>query len=198
MRSTASSRTGCRLRFDFGLRDGDADAICGRLQERAIPFILHSGYTHGPDAWRGTIVPKPADPTTLVETVIGLLNKPDGLHAESSQRHLHRNVRATFRPNARRNLRRIWADVASEFSTEADAIEEAGFAWRPLSLNSPKTVSSGVTRSSARPVGSFARHGPATATSKLRDESECRRRRMYYEGATALRRNRHLRFGVLR
>ena len=29
--------------IDFGLRDGDADPICGRLQERAIPFILHSG-----------------------------------------------------------------------------------------------------------------------------------------------------------
>ena len=60
--------------LDFGPRDGDADAICGRLQERAIPFILHSGYTHGPDACcGGTIVPKPANPAVLVRTVIGLL-----------------------------------------------------------------------------------------------------------------------------
>jgi DNA-binding response OmpR family regulator len=60
--------------LDFGLRDGDADAVCGRLQERAIPFIIHSGYTHGPDACRGgTIVPKPADPAVMVRTVIGLL-----------------------------------------------------------------------------------------------------------------------------
>ena len=60
--------------LDFGLRDGDADAVCGRLQERAIPFVLHSGYTHGPDACRGgAIVPKPADPAVLVRTVIGLL-----------------------------------------------------------------------------------------------------------------------------
>lgn len=60
--------------LDFGLRDGEADAICGRLHERAIPFILHSGYTHGPDAGRGgTVVPKPADPAVLVRTIVGLL-----------------------------------------------------------------------------------------------------------------------------
>lgn len=31
--------------LDFGLGDGDAGAVCGRLKERDIPFILHSGYT---------------------------------------------------------------------------------------------------------------------------------------------------------
>ena len=61
--------------LDFGLGDGDADALCGRLNERGIPFILHSGYTHAGDACRGGIViPKPADTATLVATLGGLLS----------------------------------------------------------------------------------------------------------------------------
>lgn len=60
--------------LDFGLGDDDATAVCGRLEERAIPFVLHSGYTHGSDACRGgAIVPKPADPAVLVRTILGLL-----------------------------------------------------------------------------------------------------------------------------
>ena len=60
--------------LDFGLADGNADAVCARLDERHIPFILHSGYTrHGPACDRGTVIPKPARPETLIETVVGLL-----------------------------------------------------------------------------------------------------------------------------
>jgi CheY-like chemotaxis protein len=31
--------------LDFGLGDGNAGALCGRLKTRRIPFVLHSGYT---------------------------------------------------------------------------------------------------------------------------------------------------------
>jgi hypothetical protein len=62
--------------LDFGLRDGEADAVCGRLQERAIPFILHSGYKHTSEACRGgTLVPKPAPPGMLLTTIAELLRK---------------------------------------------------------------------------------------------------------------------------
>ena len=61
--------------IDFGLKDGDADAIFGRLNERNIPFILHSGYEHASKACRGgTVVPKPAAPATLIDTVVKLLS----------------------------------------------------------------------------------------------------------------------------
>jgi DNA-binding response OmpR family regulator len=62
--------------LDFGLGDGDADAVCARLDERRIPFILHSGYTrHGPACGRGIVIPKPASPETLIDTVVGLLRQ---------------------------------------------------------------------------------------------------------------------------
>lgn len=61
---------------DFGLGDGDADALCGRLTARGIPFILHSGYTHVGDAGRGgTVIPKPANPEKLIKTIVALLGE---------------------------------------------------------------------------------------------------------------------------
>jgi hypothetical protein len=61
--------------LDFGLGDGDAGAVCGRLKERDIPFILHSGYTHTADACHGgTVVPKPAPPATLISTIVTMLH----------------------------------------------------------------------------------------------------------------------------
>jgi CheY-like chemotaxis protein len=48
---------------DFGLGDNDAGALCVRLEQRRIPFILHSGYSHhGPACRSGIVVPKPASP----------------------------------------------------------------------------------------------------------------------------------------
>jgi len=60
--------------LDFGLGNDDAAAVCGRLNERDIPFVLHSGYTHASDACRGgTVVPKPADPAALISTIVRML-----------------------------------------------------------------------------------------------------------------------------
>jgi DNA-binding response OmpR family regulator len=59
---------------DFGLGAHNADALCVRLEQRNIPFVLHSGYSHhGPASRSGTVVRKPASPATLIETVVGLL-----------------------------------------------------------------------------------------------------------------------------
>lgn len=56
--------------LDFGLRDGDADAVCDRLTERDIPFVLHSGYSHARDSCRsGIVIPKPASPNVLVDAL---------------------------------------------------------------------------------------------------------------------------------
>ena len=61
--------------LDFGFRDGDGTALCERLKGRGIPFVLHSGYSHVHEACRsGIVVPKPADPTVLVSTILGVLN----------------------------------------------------------------------------------------------------------------------------
>jgi DNA-binding response OmpR family regulator len=61
---------------DFGLSDGDGTALCERLKERGIAFILHSGYTHVHDACRvGVVIPKPASPDVLVGTVVRLLRE---------------------------------------------------------------------------------------------------------------------------
>jgi DNA-binding response OmpR family regulator len=60
--------------LDFGLGDDDSAAVCGRLNDRSIPFILRSGYTHASDACRGgTVVPKPADPAILISTIVKML-----------------------------------------------------------------------------------------------------------------------------
>jgi DNA-binding response OmpR family regulator len=59
---------------DFGLSDGDAASMCTRLASRDIPYVLHSGYsgkriTRG----RGAVIPKPANPTALIEAIVELL-----------------------------------------------------------------------------------------------------------------------------
>lgn len=61
--------------LDFGLGDGDADALCVRLDQRHIPFILNSGYSqHGPACINGIVIPKPAEPATLVSAVAAFLH----------------------------------------------------------------------------------------------------------------------------
>ena len=60
---------------DFGLSDGDGSALCERLKERGIPFVLHSGYSHVHHACRDAVlVPKPANPEVLVSAIARLLH----------------------------------------------------------------------------------------------------------------------------
>jgi DNA-binding response OmpR family regulator len=59
---------------DFGLSDGEGTALCERLKERGIPFVLHSGYHHAGEACPADVlVAKPAAPQQLVSAVVGLL-----------------------------------------------------------------------------------------------------------------------------
>lgn len=59
---------------DFGLSDGEAGALCERLSDRQVPFVLHTGYSHVHEACRsGIVVPKPASPQDLVSTIERLL-----------------------------------------------------------------------------------------------------------------------------
>ena len=61
--------------MDFGLGDGNAEALCARLNGRGIPFVLHSGYSHhGPGCSAGVVVPKPANPSALIAAVCQMLN----------------------------------------------------------------------------------------------------------------------------
>ena len=61
--------------FDFGFKDGgDSSGLCMRLNERAIPFVLHSGYRHlGGASRRGIVVEKPASPIEIVNVLDRLL-----------------------------------------------------------------------------------------------------------------------------
>lgn len=68
--------------LDFGLGDGDAEALCDRLNERAVPFVLHSGYTHMGESCRsGIVVPKPANPATLIDAIVRAISHSGGGHA---------------------------------------------------------------------------------------------------------------------
>ena len=60
--------------LDFGLSDGHGTALCERLNQRGIPFLLHTGYPHVKGACSSAmIVPKPAAPSQLVSAIEGLI-----------------------------------------------------------------------------------------------------------------------------
>ena len=60
--------------LDFG---HDSNALCARLRERGIPFVLHSGYGNTEDDCEGGVVmPKPAGSGALIETVVRMLPTP--------------------------------------------------------------------------------------------------------------------------
>ena len=60
---------------DFGLSDGDGTALCERLKQRGIPFVLHTGYSHVQDACRDAVlIPKPANPDVLISAIARLLH----------------------------------------------------------------------------------------------------------------------------
>lgn len=61
---------------DFGLSDGDGFPLFTRLQQRNIPFVLHTGHAgigHGTGA--AAVVQKPAAPTDVVRTVASILKQ---------------------------------------------------------------------------------------------------------------------------
>ena len=60
--------------LDHALGDGDSSQLCARLKERDIPFALYTGYSQIKRACHDApIVPKPAQPSELVDIIAGLL-----------------------------------------------------------------------------------------------------------------------------
>src|SRR2546423_6457380 len=56
--------------LDFGLPDAEGTALCERLRDRQIPFVLHTGYQHTNEACHaGELVLKPTPPAGLDSTV---------------------------------------------------------------------------------------------------------------------------------
>ena len=71
-----------------GLPDGQGSALCERLTERQVPFVLHTGYTHVHEACRsGIVVPKPALPQQWVSVVESLLQGRPQPPSASRRRH---------------------------------------------------------------------------------------------------------------
>jgi CheY-like chemotaxis protein len=61
---------------DFGLKDGDGEALCKQLNDRGIPFVLHSGYAHVHEACKaGLVLPKPATSDQLIRALESVLAK---------------------------------------------------------------------------------------------------------------------------
>ena len=59
---------------DIDLGDGDGKALCERLVELGVPFVVHSGLLDIDGACRsGVVLPKPATTSQLVRTVEKLL-----------------------------------------------------------------------------------------------------------------------------
>ena len=63
--------------LDHALPDGDSSKLYKRLNERDIPFVLHSGYSQiDGTCSNGVLVAKPASPQVLLRTVEDLLRRP--------------------------------------------------------------------------------------------------------------------------
>ena len=60
--------------LDHVLVDGDTSAVCKKLQERGIPFVIYSGFSKIEGACSaGELVQKPVHPQVLVVTIAKLL-----------------------------------------------------------------------------------------------------------------------------
>ena len=64
--------------LDHGLNEGDTSAVCEKLKQRGIPFVLYSGFSKIDGACsKGELVQKPVHPQVLVITMVRLLkSKP--------------------------------------------------------------------------------------------------------------------------
>jgi len=56
--------------FHGAVIDGQADALCKRLEDRNIPYVIYSGLSRKPRSCeRGLFIPKPIPTEQLVEVV---------------------------------------------------------------------------------------------------------------------------------
>lgn len=62
--------------LDHSLGDGNSSALCARLSERGIPYMIYSGYRHIEGACKGAPhLDKPATAEALVAAVEDLINR---------------------------------------------------------------------------------------------------------------------------
>src|SRR5262245_12939464 len=60
--------------LDLVLRKDDGAALCARLRQRAIPFVIYSGHTQLPAGCElGSSVSKPASPEVLLQALASVL-----------------------------------------------------------------------------------------------------------------------------
>jgi DNA-binding NtrC family response regulator len=60
--------------LDHALPDGDSSALCARLTERGIPYMIYSGYRHIDGPCKGAPhLNKPATPAALITAVEELI-----------------------------------------------------------------------------------------------------------------------------
>jgi DNA-binding NtrC family response regulator len=76
---------------DLRLSDGQADALCAKLTERDIPFVIHSGYSHAAQQ-SAVVIPKPASPAAVIDAIAELLSRKEMRHAGSVQANQWRVV----------------------------------------------------------------------------------------------------------
>jgi DNA-binding response OmpR family regulator len=71
--------------IDFRLHDHHGTALCECLNERGVPFVLHTGYTHIHEACQtGIVVAKPAPPDQIAAMIEALLLAANGRVGRSS------------------------------------------------------------------------------------------------------------------
>ena len=68
---------------DLHLGDGNGTALCRRLRQRGVPFVVHTGYPRMVTErdWSGaTVICKPAHPDRIVSALVQLLAeaRPEG------------------------------------------------------------------------------------------------------------------------
>ena len=68
---------------DYGLLDGDSTALCARLQDRKIPFLMDTGYEPSEACSGGLFVAKPASPDRLLSAMGELLNLKEAPQGEA-------------------------------------------------------------------------------------------------------------------
>jgi len=76
MRCSSLSTTDCLSAaiLDQALGDGDSSQLCERLNERGIPFSIHSGYEKLDGACAGAPhISKPASPSALLAAMENLI-----------------------------------------------------------------------------------------------------------------------------
>jgi DNA-binding response OmpR family regulator len=62
--------------LDHALGDGDSSQLCGRLTDRAIPFMIYSGYAHVGGPCKDALhIKKPATHEALVAAMQGLIRQ---------------------------------------------------------------------------------------------------------------------------